>query len=93
MKVHFKFALEEKPSSVLRLGLRYDETNNAQFLLDVRNENLGGTTNSIGGWLKAGRKNNLFNLEFNMPRIGPSHLTMSTRLFYDQHLFENRDVR
>ena len=86
-----RFTLEEKNSSVLRLGLRYDETNNAQFLLDVRNENLGGTTNSIGGWLKTGRKSNVVNLEFNMPRIGPSHLTMSSRLFFDQHLFENRN--
>ncbi len=86
-----KFSLEEKTSSVLRLGLRYDETNNAQFLLDVRNENLGGTTSSIGGWMKTGRKSNLLNLEFNMPRIGPSHLTMSSRLFYDQHTFENRN--
>ena len=89
---NLQFSLEEKPSSVLRLGLRYDETNNAQFLLDVRNENLAGTTSSIGGWLKAGRKSNLVNLEFNMPRIGPSHLTMSSRLFYDQHLFENRNA-
>jgi len=84
-----KFSLEEKSASVLRLGVRYDETNNAQFLLDVRNENLAGTTNSIGGWLKTGRKNNLVNLEFNMPRIGPSHLTISSRLFYEQHSFEN----
>lgn len=84
-----KFSLEEKTASVLRLGLRYDETNNAQFLLDVRNENLAGTANSIGGWLKTGRKSNLLNLEFNMPRIGPSHLTISSRLFYEQHSFEN----
>ncbi len=86
------FSLEEKPPSVLRLGLRYDETNNAQFLVDVRNENLGGTTNSVGGWLKAGRKGYLVNLELNMPRIGESHLTMSSRLFYDEHVFEHRDV-
>ncbi len=84
-----KFSLEEKSASVLRLGLRYDETNDAQFLIDVRNENLGGTTNSIGGWLKTGRKSNLLNLEFNMPRLGPSHLTISSRLFYEQHSFEN----
>jgi NTE family protein len=87
-----RFSLEEKPSSVLRLGLRYDETNNAQLLLDIRNENLGGTTSSIGGWLKAGRKSNLVNFEFNMPRIGPSHLTTSSRLFYEQHMFENRNT-
>jgi NTE family protein len=87
-----RFSLDEKPSSVLRLGLRYDAANNAQVLLDVRNENFGGTTSSIGGWLKAGRKNSLVNLEFNVPRIGPSHLTMASRLFYDQHLFENRKI-
>ena len=85
-------SLEEKPPSVLRLGLRYDETNNAQCLIDVRNENVGGTTNSIGGWLKAGRNNYLLNFELNMPRIGESHLTMSSHLFYDEHVIEHRDV-
>ena len=86
------FSLEEKPSSVLRLGLRYDETNNAQFLIDVRNENFGGTTNSIGGWMKAGKKGYLVNLELNVPRIEESHFTMSSRLFYDQHYFEHREI-
>ncbi len=88
-----RFSLDEKPSSVLRLGWRYDDTNNAQFLLDFRNENFGGTSGSLGGWLKAGSKNNIVNLEFNMPRIASTHLTMSSRLFYDQHLFENRNVQ
>ncbi len=87
-----RFSLDEKPSSVMRLGLRYDETNDAQFLLDFRNENLGGTTGSIGGWMKTSSKNNLLNLEFSIPRIGPSHLTLSSRIFYDQHLLENRDI-
>ena len=87
-----KFAFEEKPPSVLRLGLRYDETNNAQFLLDFRNENLGGTTSSIGGWMKEGKRNNSLNLEFNIPRIGSTHFTMSSRVFYDEHLFDNRVI-
>ena len=87
-----KFSLEEKPPSVLRLGLRYDETNNAQFLLDFRNENLGGTTSSIGGWVKEGKRNNSVNIEFNIPRIQSSHFTMSSHLFYDGHLFDNRDI-
>lgn len=86
-----KFSLSEKPSNVLRIGLRYDETDNAQFLIDYRNENLGGTTSSLGGWLKAGRRNNVLNLEFNMPRIGSTIFTMSSRLFFDQHLFDYRE--
>ena len=87
-----RFSLEEKPPSVLRLGLRYDETNNAQFLLDFRNENFGGTTSSIGGWVIEGKRNSSVNVEFNIPRIKSSHFTMSSRIFYDSHLFDNRDI-
>ncbi len=87
-----KFTLNEKPESVLRAGFRYDETYNAQLLLDFRNENLAGTTNSVGGWVKAGRKSSLLNLEYNAPRIGSTHFTMSSRLFFDQHVFETRDL-
>ena len=87
-----RFSLEEKPPSVLRLGLRYDETNNAEFLLDFRNENFGGTTSSIGGWVIEGKRNSSVNIEFNIPRIKSSHFTMSSRIFYDSHLFDNRDI-
>ncbi|MEI6638783.1 MAG: BamA/TamA family outer membrane protein [Chlorobium sp.] len=86
---HLWFSLEEKPASVLRLGLRYDETNDAQFLVDIRNENFRGTTSSIGGWLKTGRNGSRANIELSIPRIGSSHLTMSSRIFYDQHVFEH----
>ncbi|TCD47956.1 patatin [Chlorobium sp. N1] len=87
-----KFKLDEKPATVVRIGLRYDETNNAQALVDYRNENLWGSTSSLGGWLKAGQKNNIVNLEFNMPRIGSTQLTMSSRAFYDQHLFDHSNI-
>ncbi len=87
-----RFSFEEKPSSVLRFGLRYDETNDAQLLIDIRDENLGGNTSSIGGWLKTGRNGSLANMEFSMPRIGTSHFTMSSRLFYDQHVFEHLET-
>ncbi|NTV21416.1 MAG: BamA/TamA family outer membrane protein [Chlorobium limicola] len=87
------FSLIEKPSSVLRLGLRYDETSNAQFLLDLRNENIGGTTSSFGGWIKAGQNNSVANLEFAMPRIGSTHFTLFSRLFFDQREFDTRDLR
>jgi NTE family protein len=86
------FSLEEKPSSVLRFGLRYDETNDAQFLADIRNENFGGTTSSVGGWLKTGRNSLLANIELSMPRIAASHLTMSSRIFYDQHIFNHLET-
>ena len=83
--------LNEKPSTVLRLGVHYDETYNAQALLDFRNENLNGTANSIGGWTKIGEKNSRVNLEFNMPRIGSTSLTFTTKLFYDQRDLDIRE--
>ena len=84
------FRLDEKPATVLRLGLRYDETSNAQVLLDFRNENLNGSANSLGGWAKVGKYNNRLNFEYSIPRIGTTPLTLSARAFYDQRDFETR---
>ena len=82
--------LDEKPATVLRLGFRYDETMNAQMLLDFRNENLNGSTNSIGGWAKVSQYNNRMNLEYGVPRIGTTPLTLYAKAFYDQRDFETR---
>ncbi|ASQ91759.1 patatin [Prosthecochloris sp. GSB1] len=90
-KKPLRIKLSEKPSNVLRLGLRYDETYNAQALLDFRNENLNGTANSVGGWTKIGEKNNRATLEFNMPRIGSTNLTFTTKFFYDQRVLDIRE--
>ena len=86
-----RIRLNEKPPNVLRLGVRYDETYNAQAMLDFRNENLSGTLNSIGGWAKIGEKNNRANLEFNMPAIGNTSLTFTTKLFYDERKLDIRN--
>jgi len=90
---YLEVRLDEKTPNVLRLGLRYDETSNAQMLLDFRNENMHGTTNSIGGWAKISEKNNRFNIEFSIPRIGRTPLTMYSRAFYDQRDIETRQRR
>jgi len=87
------FSLVEKPSSVLRLGIRYDETSNAQLLLDLRNENIGGDGASLGAWIKAGNNNTAANIEYYMPRIGSTHLTLFSKLFYEQREFDTRQLR
>lgn len=87
------FSLLEKPSSVLRLGLRYDETSNAQFILDLRNENFGGDGASLGGWIKAGQDNTAADIEYYMPRIGSSYFTLFSKLFFDQREFDTRQLR
>ncbi len=87
-----RIRLDEKPGNVLRLGLRYDETYNAQALFDLRNENLNGTANSIGGWAKISEKDNRLNLEYYMPRIGSTNLTFMTKLFYNHLVSDLRTV-
>ena len=87
-----RFNVEEKDPVVLRLGLRYDETSNARFLVDFRNENILGTTGSGGLLFRAGRDSYLLNLEFFIPRLATTHFTMSSRLFFDQHVAEFRDT-
>ncbi|MBN1928822.1 MAG: BamA/TamA family outer membrane protein [Chlorobiaceae bacterium] len=84
--------LDEKPANVLRIGVRYDETSNAQLLLDFRNENVYGTANSIGVWTKIGQKDSRLNLEYNQPRIGKTPLTMFTRAFFDQRNIDTRQL-
>ncbi|HHE33286.1 MAG TPA: patatin [Chlorobaculum parvum] len=84
--------LDEKPANVLRIGVRYNETSNAQLLLDFRNENVHGTGNSLGAWTKIGQKNSHVNLEYNQPRIGHTPLTMFTRLFFDQRDIDTRQL-
>ncbi|NTU52781.1 MAG: BamA/TamA family outer membrane protein [Chlorobiaceae bacterium] len=84
--------LDEKPATVLRLGVRYDETANAQLLIDFRNENFQGSGNSIGGWTKFSQQNNRVNLEYSVPRFGRTPLTMFTRAFFDQHDVETRQL-
>ncbi|NTW51737.1 MAG: BamA/TamA family outer membrane protein [Chlorobiaceae bacterium] len=84
--------LYEKPATVLRLGVRYDETLNAQLLVDFRNENFAGTANSIGGWAKVSEKNNRFNLELSVPRFGNTPLTMFSKAFFDQRDIETRQL-
>ncbi|HWR01011.1 MAG TPA: BamA/TamA family outer membrane protein [Chlorobaculum sp.] len=84
--------LYEKPATVLRLGVRYDETLNAQLLVDLRNENLGGSANSIGGWAKLSEKNYRVNLELSIPRIGSTPLTMFSKAFFDQREIETRQL-
>jgi len=82
--------LDEKPPSVLRLGLRYDQTYKAQALFDYRNENLSGTTNSLGGWAKISESDNSVNLEYYIPRMGSTNLTFMSKLHYN-HL--QREMR
>ncbi|MCU7497355.1 MAG: BamA/TamA family outer membrane protein [Ignavibacteria bacterium] len=77
LKVH------EKPSSLLRLGLRIDNENQTQLSLDIRDENIAGSGTELGLILSGGIRNRSYILEHKANRIFNTYLTYKVRAFYE----------
>ena len=77
-----KVIVDEKISSVLRLGFLLDETYNAQFSLDIRDENLFGTGTDIGLFLYGGASNRAYIFELKNHRILKTYLTYNISAYY-----------
>ncbi|MFA3783512.1 BamA/TamA family outer membrane protein [Melioribacteraceae bacterium 4301-Me] len=75
--------IDEKPSSVLRLGMRIDNENQTQLFIDVRDENLFGTGTELGAVLSGGLRNRSYILEHKATRIFDSYFTYKLRAFYE----------
>lgn len=73
----------ERPSSVLRLGMRIDNENFTQLSFDVRDENFLGTGTEIGAIFSGGVRNRSFVLEHRANRVFDTYLTYKLRAFYD----------
>jgi NTE family protein len=77
------FNIEEKIPSLFRFGLRIDNENLTQFLLDIRDENLLGTGTEMGGIFLGGLRNRSLILEHKANRVFDTYLTYKLRLFYE----------
>ncbi|HEX2869019.1 MAG TPA: patatin-like phospholipase family protein [Ignavibacteriales bacterium] len=75
--------VSEKPSSLLRLGLRIDNENQTQLSLDIRDENIAGSGTEMGLILSGGLRNRSYILEHKANRIFNSYLTYKVRAFYE----------
>ncbi len=73
----------EKTPTLFRFGLRIDNENLTQILLDLRDENLAGTGTEVGGIFLGGLRNRAFILEHKANRIFDTYLTYKFRLFYE----------
>ncbi|MGE5498818.1 MAG: patatin-like phospholipase family protein [Syntrophothermus sp.] len=73
----------EKPSSLLRLGLRIDNENRTQLSADIRDENIAGTGTELGLILTGGIRNRSYILEHKANRIFNTYLTYKIRAFYE----------
>ncbi len=85
--------LQEKISSLIRFGLRIDNENFAQVLLDVRDENLLGTGTEIGAQFSYGERTRSYLAEHKANRIFDSYFTYKIKAFYnfiDVYSYKNK---
>lgn len=83
MRTILKIDINEKPSALLRLGMRVDNEYFTQFSLDVRDENLYGTGTELGAIFSGGARNRSFILEHKANRTFDTYLTYKVRGFYE----------
>lgn len=74
--------VDEKPSGVLRFGFLADETYNAQFSLDIRDENIFGSGTEAGLFLYGGASNGAYIFEIKNHRILNTYLTYNASVYY-----------
>ena len=74
--------LNEKTSGIIRFGFLADETYNAQFSVDIRDENIFGTGTESGLFLYGGPMNGAFIFELKNNRILDTYLTYNISAYY-----------
>ncbi|WP_081489472.1 patatin-like phospholipase family protein [Melioribacter roseus] len=73
----------ERPSSVIRFGMRVDNENFTQFSVDIRDENFNGTGTEIGAIIAGGIRNRSFIIEHKANRVFDTYMTYKVRAFYE----------
>lgn len=84
--------VDEKISSLIRVGFRVDNENKAQLSLDFRDENLFGSGTELGLLLFGGARNRAYMLEHKSNRLFNTYLTYNISAFYRfNDIFAYRD--
>lgn len=78
-----KVVVKERPSSILRFGMRIDNENSTQISLDLRDENFLGTGTEVGTIISGGLRNRSYILEHRANRVFETYFTYRIRAFYD----------
>jgi len=74
--------VDEKSSGVLRFGFLVNEAYNAQFSLDIRDENLFGSGTEAGLFIYGGASNGAYIFEIKNHRILDTYLTYNASVYY-----------
>lgn len=75
--------ISEKPSSLLRFGMRVDNENQLQMSFDIRDENVMGSATELGLIASGGIRNRAILLEHKANRIFDTYFTYKVRGFYE----------
>jgi NTE family protein len=84
--------LRERPSQLLRLGMRADNERQFQGLVDIRDENFRGSGMDLGLTVAGGSRNLDATLEYKARRLFNSYLTLGVGGFFksiDSYLYAN----
>ena len=74
--------LKERPTQLMRFGLRVDNERNLQAYGDFRDENFKGTGTEWGLTMNGGGRNAEFLLEYKAHRLLDTYLTFNVNMFY-----------
>ena len=74
--------IKERPSQLMRLGMRADDERHLQALLDIRDENFRGTGMQLGFTVMGGQRNGDVKLEFSTQRLFDTYLTLGISAFH-----------
>jgi NTE family protein len=84
--------LKERPTQLVRLGLRADDERQLQGLLDIRDENFRGTGLQLGLTIAGGQRNTDIVLEYKAQRLFDTDLSFNVNAFhkvYDSYVYGN----
>jgi NTE family protein len=87
--------LKERPSQLVRFGVRADTERHLQGLVDVRDENFQGSGMDLGLTIAGGERNLDAVLEYKARRLFDSYLTLGLGAFYrtlDSYLYADAPV-
>ena len=74
--------LRERPSQLVRLGVRVDNERNLQGLIDIRDENFRGSGGQLSFTASGGGRNVDLNLEYKAYRLFSTYLTFGVSAYY-----------
>lgn len=78
---HVTIRLKERPSQLLRIGIRIDNERNLQGSIDIRDENFRGGGGQLGLTMAGGARNQDFQLEYRANRLLDTYLTYGVGTF------------